>query len=60
MRKVVTLALAASALSLPASASAMPEPVPSRWYSIMEWVMWNSAEHRPCNGNITRACDGHL
>lgn len=60
MRKTIKLAVAAAILAVPTNAYAMPEPVPSVWYRMMEWVMWNSAEHRPCNGSITRVCDGHL
>jgi hypothetical protein len=60
MKKLVKTAVAAALILAPASAHAMPEPVPSKWTSLMLRAWAIVADHRPCSNNIYRVCDGHL
>lgn len=59
-KKAIKLALAASLLTIPANAYAMPEEVPSVWTSLMQRTWAIIAFHRPCGNKVTRVCDGQL
>lgn len=60
MKKAIKLATAMSLLAIPANAYAMPEQVPSFWTSLMNRTWAIIAERRPCNGPISRVCDGNI
>lgn len=60
MKKVLKLALAASLLTIPANANAMPDEVPSSWFVRMTQAWTVVASHRTCRNNIIVVCDGHL
>jgi hypothetical protein len=58
--KKIKLAVGIVALSISASASAMPDEVPSFWTALMNRTWAIVADHRPCNRQWQHVCDGHL